>query len=242
MAQDTLLSVHALHTDIGHYKILQGVDLSVGASQTTVLVGRNGAGKTTTLNSVMGYRPPKQGQILFNKRDITRLRPDEVARMGVAYVPEDMAVFGDLTVLENLRLAHSGNRIPAKTIEWIGSLFPAIPKYLNTQVRFLSGGQKQMVSVSRAIVETRELIILDEPTKGLAPAIIQNMASALSELKAVGTTILLVEQNFAFARTLGDAVCVIEDGASVLQESMPIFEKDHALQERYLGLSLSEHG
>ena len=237
-----LLTLEGVHTHIGAYHILHGVDLVVPRGQVTLLLGRNGAGKTTTLRTIMGLWKASQGRVTFNGKDITRTETPQIAAMEVAYVPENMGVFADLTVKENLLLAarkasHIG-QLDARRLQWIFSLFPAVEKFWNQQAGKLSGGQKQMLAVARAIVEPRELLIVDEPSKGLAPAIINNMADAFSQLKASGVTILLVEQNINFAKRLGDSVAVMDNGQVVHAGSMQALAEDAALQHSLLGLAL----
>ena len=244
-SESTLLSLAGVHTHIGAYHILHGVDLDVPAGRTTLLLGRNGAGKTTTLRTIMGLWSASAGQVRFRGSDITKLATPDIARLGIAYVPENMGVFADLTVRENLVLAARGARdadaIDAERLRWIEELFPAMKKFRDHPAGLLSGGQKQMLAVSRAIVEPRELILIDEPSKGLAPSIIRNMLDAFRQLKAAGATILLVEQNFAFARELGDTVAVMEDGRIVHRGSLSALAADESLQQRLLGLSLGAH-
>ena len=239
---DMLLKMEGVHTHIGAYHILHGVDLQVPKGQLTLLLGRNGAGKTTTLRTIMGLWPASQGRVTFKQRDITALSTPEIAGLGVAYVPETMGIFSDLTVKENMLLAARNARRASQMDEarlaWIFRLFPAVEKFWNHPAGKLSGGQKQMLAVARAIVEPRELLIVDEPSKGLAPAIINNMIDAFAQLKATGTTILLVEQNINFAKRLGDTVAVMDNGRVVHAGSMAVFAKDEALQHSLLGLAI----
>ena len=239
---DALLELKGVHTHIGAYHILHGVDLVVPKGQLTMLLGRNGAGKTTTLRTIMGLWQASQGSIHFNGRDITRLHTPQIAGLNIAYVPENMGIFADLTVKENLllaaRKASNAAQMDAARLQWIFRLFPAVEKFWNHPAGKLSGGQKQMLAVSRAIVEPRELLIIDEPSKGLAPAIINNMIEAFQQLKASGVTILLVEQNINFAKRLGDTVAVMDDGRVVHSGTMAALAQDEALQQRLLGLSL----
>ena len=244
-ASQPLLTLEGVHTHIGAYHILHGVDLQVPANQLTMLLGRNGAGKTTTLRTIMGLWHASQGRVMLGGQDITGRATPDIAQAGVAYVPENMGIFSDLSVKENMVLAARGARtvddIDTARLEWIFGLFPAMKKFWNHPAGKLSGGQKQMLAVSRAIVEPRQLLLIDEPSKGLAPAIIQNMIAAFKELKAAQTTILLVEQNFNFARQLGDSVAVMDDGRVVHSGSMAALAEDEALQARLLGLSLGAH-
>lgn len=241
----SVLRLHDVHTHIGAYHILHGVSLEVPAGQVTVLLGRNGAGKTTTLRTIMGLCPASTGTIALGDHTIEKWATPDIARLGLAYVPETMGIFTDLTVQENMVLAARSARhasdLASPRLEWIFTLFPALKKFWLYPAGKLSGGQKQMLSVARAIIEPRELILIDEPSKGLAPAIVQNLISALRELKAQHTTILLVEQNFQMARALGDTVAVMDDGRVVHRGTMAALADDVALQHRLLGLSLGAH-
>ncbi|WP_422378112.1 ABC transporter ATP-binding protein [Roseibium sp.] len=238
---DNLLTLSGVHTHIGPYHILQGVDLTVPVGGVTVLLGRNGAGKTTTLRTIMGLWTASQGDIRFEDHVITRLSTPEISRRGIAFVPEDMGIFTDLTVAENMILAAARGPLDTKRLAWIKELFPPIGTFWNSSAGTLSGGQKQMLSVARAIIEPRRLILIDEPTKGLAPAIIRAMTDALRELKETDTTILLVEQNFAMASSIGDTVAVMDDGRIIHSGSMQELSNDAGLQEKLMGLSLEAH-
>ncbi|MBK6008448.1 ABC transporter ATP-binding protein [Ramlibacter ginsenosidimutans] len=239
---ENLLELSGVHTHIAAYHILHGVDLVVPRGQLTMLLGRNGAGKTTTLRTIMGLWRASQGRVTFGGQDITQLATPQIAGLGVAYVPENMGIFADLTVKENMVLAARGARnvaqIDSARLQWIFSLFPAVEKFWNHPAGKLSGGQKQMLAVSRAIVEPRELLIIDEPSKGLAPAIINNMIDAFAQLKSQGVTILLVEQNINFAKRLGDTVAVMDNGVVVHAGSMKALADDEELQQSLLGLAL----
>ena len=239
---DPLLTLDGVQTHIGAYHILHGVDLAVPRGQLTMLLGRNGAGKTTTLRTIMGLWRASTGRIGFNGQDITQLPTPAIAALNIAYVPETMGIFSDLTVKENMLLAarsakHAGQMEGAR-LQWIFKLFPAVEKFWNHPAGKLSGGQKQMLAVARAIVEPRELLIVDEPSKGLAPAIINNMIDAFQQLKASGVTILLVEQNIHFAKRLGDHVAVMDNGVVVHAGAMQALAEDQALQRSLLGLVL----
>ncbi len=239
---DALLKLQGVHTHIGAYHILHGVDLLVPRAQLTMLLGRNGAGKTTTLRTIMGLWHASQGSVTFGQRNITALNTPEIAALSIAYVPENMGIFSDLTVKENMllaaRQARRASQMDEARLKWIFSLFPAVEKFWNHPAGKLSGGQKQMLAVARAIVEPRELLIVDEPSKGLAPAIINNMIDAFAQLKATGTTILLVEQNISFAKRLGDRVAVMDNGRVVHAGAMQALAEDEALQHSLLGLAL----
>lgn len=239
---ENLLTLSGVHTHIGAYHILHGVDLAVPRGQLTMLLGRNGAGKTTTLRTIMGLWHASKGSISFAGRDITAMPTPQIAALNIAYVPENMGIFADLTVKENMLLAarHAkhARQIDDTRLKWIFSLFPAVEKFWNHPAGKLSGGQKQMLAVSRAIIEPRELLIVDEPSKGLAPVIVNNMIDAFAQLKAGGVTILLVEQNINFAKRLGDTVAVMDNGIVVHAGSMQALAQDEELQHSLLGLAL----
>jgi branched-chain amino acid transport system ATP-binding protein len=242
---EPLLQLSGVHTHIGAYHILHGVDLSVPEGAVTMLLGRNGAGKTTTLRTIMGLWRASQGQVRFRGEALERRATPDIATAGIAYVPENMGIFTDLTVRENLLLAARAARherdIDAARLHWIFGLFPALQTFWLYPAGKLSGGQKQMLAIARAICEPRALLLIDEPSKGLAPSIIANLVKALRELKAQKTTILLVEQNFNMARALGDHVAVMDDGRVVHHGRMSALAADEALQQRLLGLSLGAH-
>ena len=237
-----LLELQGVHTHIGAYHILHGVDLVVPKGQLTMLLGRNGAGKTTTLRTIMGLWHASKGKITCAGQDITQSQTPDIASRGIAYVPENMGIFSDLTVKENMLLAAQNakraSQMDTARLDWIFKLFPAVGKFWNHPAGKLSGGQKQMLAVARAIVEPRELLIVDEPSKGLAPAIINNMIDAFAELKATGTTLLLVEQNINFAKRLGDTVAVMDNGRVVHAGSMEALAEDETLQHSLLGLAI----
>lgn len=238
---EPLLALSGVHTHIAQYHILHGVDLQVPQGGMTVLLGRNGAGKTTTLRTIMGLWKASRGSIRFDGREIAAMATPDIAQSGIAYVPESMAIFADLTVRENLYLAARAGEMDSARLEWIFGIFPALKKFWTYPAGNLSGGQKQMVAIARAIIEPRKLLLVDEPTKGLAPAIIQGMIGAFRELKATDTTVLLVEQNFNFVRELGDTVAVMDDGRIVHAGTMAELSEDRGLQQKLLGLSLDNH-
>ncbi len=244
-----MLQLQDVHTHIGAYHILHGVELEVAAGQVTMLLGRNGAGKTTTLRTIMGLWAASAGAVLFKGRSIGgpqgQWRTPEIAQAGIAYVPESMGIFTDLSVKENMVLAARAVRraeeLDSRRLEWIFGLFPALKKFWLYPAGKLSGGPKQMLAVARAIVEPRELLLIDEPSKGLAPSIINNLIDAFRQLKAQDTTILLVEQNFQMAKTLGDGVAVMDNGRIVHAGAMAQLAEDEVLQHKLLGLSLGAH-
>ena len=240
-----VLQLEAVQTHIGAYHILHGVDLAVPEGEVTMLLGRNGAGKTTTLRTIMGLWAASAGSIHCKGQPIHGRATPEIAQAGIAYVPESMGIFGDLTVQENIvlaaRAARRASELDSTRLDWIFSLFPALKKFWLYPAGKLSGGQKQMLAVARAIVEPRALILIDEPSKGLAPSIINNLIACFRELKKQRTTILLVEQNFSMAKALGDSVAVMDNGRVVHSGSMTELAGDEGLQQRLLGLSLGAH-
>ncbi|CAN0656344.1 nonpolar-amino-acid-transporting ATPase (plasmid) [Nitratireductor aquimarinus] len=235
---EPVLKLKGVETDIAQYHILKKVDLDVPRGSVTMLLGRNGVGKTTTLRTIIGHWQARAGSITFDGNDITRLPVPDRARAGIGFVPEDMGIFADLTVEENMILAAISGPLDAARRDWLFSVFPPLRTFWNAAAGNLSGGQKQMLSIARAMAERRTLYLIDEPTKGLAPAIISTMVGALRELKAQGASILMVEQNFAVAKALGDHAAVMDDGRIVWTGSMAELANDAILQERLMGLSM----
>ena len=238
---EPLLSLSAVHTHVGRYHILQGVDFQVPEGRLTVLLGRNGAGKTTTLRTVLGLWRASAGVVRFAGRDITRLPTPDIARLGIAYVPETTGVFTRLTVGENLRLGTRSGRFEPARLQAVLDLFPILEQKWADRAGDLSGGQKQMLAVGRAMVEEQRLLVVDEPSKGLAPAVIDRLIGGFARLRDARATVLLVEQNFHMARSLGDGVAVMDEGRVVHAGAMADLAADEALQARLLGLSLASH-
>jgi len=240
-AEQPLLALAGVHTHIGPYHILHGVDLLVPKGGITMLLGRNGAGKTTTLRTIMGLWQASAGEIRFDGRNLAGLETPDVARLDIAYVPENMGIFSDLTVRENLFLAARQGPLDNARLDRIFGYMPALKTFWQQPAGLLSGGQKQMLSIARAMVEPRRLLLVDEPSKGLAPTIIQNLILAFHALRDDGAAILLVEQNFNFASNVGDTVAVMDNGRVLHAGSMSDLVADEALQTRLLGLSLDSH-
>lgn len=238
---DALLTLENIRTDIAQYHILKGVSFSVPRGQVTMLLGRNGVGKTTSLRTIMGLWQAKEGMLTFDGADITDAPISARARAGIGFVPEDMGIFGDLSVEENMVLAATNGMPDPTRLEWLFSAFPALRTFWKSQAGALSGGQKQMLSIARAMIEDRKLYLIDEPTKGLAPAIISTMVGALRTLKQQGATVLMVEQNFSVAKALGDQAVVMDDGVVVWTGAMAELAESSALQERLMGLSMEAH-
>lgn len=234
---EPLLQVEGIHTYIGKHHILQGVSFEVFSGYVTVLLGRNGAGKTTSLRSVMGLLPPSQGRILFKNRAIQHMKPFEIARLGIGFVPEDRGLFNFLTVEENFRVATLEEKgKTAERLEFILDVFPDLKKFWKSKAGVLSGGQKQMLAIARPLVNKNELLLIDEPSKGLAPIIIEHLIGAIHRLKEQAM-IILVEQNFYMASKLGNDFYLFDDGRTVYRGQMEELIRDEALKKKYLGIS-----
>jgi branched-chain amino acid transport system ATP-binding protein len=237
---DVLLRVEGVFTNIGRYRILHGVDFSVRRGRVTALLGRNGAGKTTTLRTIMGLWKARLGKIVFDGQPITALETPHIARRGIAYVPENMGIFGKLTVRENMLLATGRTGFAQDQLDRVLQSFPALKMKWDSPAGSLSGGQKQMLAIGRAIIEPRRLLLIDEPTKGLSPAMVDQLVAALLRLKRENTTILLVEQNFRVAEAVGDDVAVMDEGRIIHAGEMAALATNHGLQHRLLGLSVAD--
>lgn len=231
---DYILDVQDIHTFIGQYHILQGVNVRVPKGSITALLGRNGAGKTTTLKSILGLASPREGKVIFDGREVQGMRPFEIASMGMGFVPEHRAIFRDLTVEENLKLAERGRGDYLRKKDFIFNLFPDLQRLIALPGASLSGGQQQMLAIARALVADNKLLLIDEPSEGLAPVIIENMMSAIRELSKE-STIVLVEQNFLVASQLAAYYVIIEEGRSVQEGKMKDLVNDKAAIHRYLG-------
>jgi branched-chain amino acid transport system ATP-binding protein len=209
-----MLKVEHLHTYYGESHVLQGIDLSVAPAQCVAVLGRNGAGKTTTLRSVLGLTPARRGRVVFNGIDITRLPTHRIVKLGIAFVPEDRGIFPTVTVEEHLALAYSASkhRPRRKPIEHVFEIFPRLAERRRSLGGQLSGGEQQMLAIGRALVAGPDLMILDEPSEGLAPVVIEKLEAVLKDVKASGIPVLLVEQNYHLATQLADYVYVLSQG------------------------------
>ncbi len=237
-----LLTVKDMHTFIGQFHILQGINLEIPAGKVTVLIGRNGAGKTTTLRSIIGLNPPTADSLVeFNGEKINGMPPYVIARKGIGFVPEDQGIFSDLTVEENFRLAMlKDDKETFDRKDWILSeIFPDLTKKLHNKAGSLSGGQKQMLSIGRALVNDNKVLLIDEPSKGLAPIIVETLANAIKMIKD-RTTVVLVEQNFWLASAVGERYYIIDDGRTAHQGAMADLINNKELQQRYLGIGTKE--
>jgi len=226
-----LLEVRDVHTYIGQFHILQGVTVTVPKGTITALLGRNGAGKTTTLKTILGLTPPRQGQVILDGREIQGRRSFDIAAMGIGFVPENRAIFRDLSVAENLAIAERKKGDLARKEDLIYGLFPDLKRLIKLGGDHLSGGQQQMLAIARALVADNKLLLIDEPSEGLAPVLIEQMIAAIHQLSAE-TTVLLVEQNFIVASQLAQHYVIIEEGRSVKSGNMADLINDRATIHR----------
>ncbi len=229
-----ILEVDSIHTFIGQFHILEGVSLRVPQGSITALLGRNGAGKTTTLRSIIGLNAPREGRVTFNGHEINGRPAYEIAALGIGYVPEHRAVFRDLTVEENLKIAERKRNDLASKADFIFEVFPDLKKFYKLSGGQLSGGQQQMLSIARALVADNSLLLIDEPSEGLAPVIVENIVAALRRLSD-RVTVLLVEQNFRMASSIADRYYIVDDGRTVHEGAMKELVGNKELVAKYLG-------
>jgi branched-chain amino acid transport system ATP-binding protein len=232
-----LLEVEEIHTAYGFSRVLFGISLEVQEGECVCLLGRNGVGKTTTMRSVMGLTPPTAGRVRFKSRDITGRPPYRIARAGIGFVPEDRRIFAELSVWENLDVA---KRVAARSGRWtidaVFELFPVLAPLRDRQGGFLSGGEQQMLTIARTLMGNPELLLLDEPSEGLAPLVVEALLARIGELKAQGLTILLAEQGVDFSLALADRVYVLEKGTVRFTGAAATLKSDPALLDRLLSL------
>jgi branched-chain amino acid transport system ATP-binding protein len=232
-----ILEVREVYTFYGLSQVLFGVSLAVAAGECVCLVGRNGVGKTTTMRSIMGLTPARQGHVVWKGRDITGRAPYEIAGLGIGFVPEDRRIFADLTVWENLDVAarrRGGNQ--GWTLERVFDLFPKLRELVNRQGGFLSGGEQQMLTIARTLMGNPELLLLDEPSEGLAPLVVDHLKEQIGRLAREGMTILLAEQNVDFCLDLADRVYVLEKGHIRYEGTARAFREDESIRAQYLAL------
>jgi branched-chain amino acid transport system ATP-binding protein len=232
-----LLIVDNIHTFIGQFHILEGVSVRVPRGSITVLLGRNGAGKTTTLKSIIGLTPPREGKIIFDGLEIQGKHTYNIANLGIGYVPEHRAIFSQLSVLENLKLAERKKGDFERRSDSIFELFPDLKRLYKLPGNHLSGGQQQMLAVALALVPENKLLLIDEPSEGLAPILIQQMMEAIVALSK-NTTVLLVEQNFIMASQIAQQYTIIDDGVSVMAGKMKDLVEQPDIIHHYLGASI----
>ena len=234
---DTLLKADGIHTFIGHHHILQGVSFEAKTDGVTVLLGRNGAGKSTTLRLSWDCCPPKKENSFTKAKPIQAKKPHQIARMGIGFVPENMGIFSELTVEENMQVAMlKDDDATRRRLKDVLQMFTALKEFWKTKAGNLSGGQKQMLAIARAIVNETSLLLIDEPTKGLAPIIINSLIDAINQIKQ-HSVVLLVEQNFYMASQVGDHFYILDDGKVVRSGRMQDLVEDEELQSRYLGIT-----
>jgi branched-chain amino acid transport system ATP-binding protein len=232
-----LLELEEVYTAYGLSRVLFGISLHVNQGECVCLLGRNGVGKTTTLRSVMGLTPPSAGRVRFKSRDITAWPPYRVARAGIGFVPEDRRVFAELSVWENLEVAGRAAARPGRfTIDGVFKLFPVLRELRNRQGGFLSGGEQQMLTIARTLMGNPEVLLLDEPSEGLAPLVVKALLTQIAELKAQGLTILLAEQGVEFSLALADRVYVLEKGAVRFTGAAAVLKSDRALLDQLVSL------
>ncbi len=232
----SLLAVEDIHTYYGEAHILQGVSLTAAEGEVVTLIGRNGAGKTTTLRSIMGIARPRRGHVRVRGEDITALGTHEIARRGIAWIPEERRVLPNLTVLENLRLGMLGSsaRNGADVLEEIFSYFPRLRERIDHRGRFLSGGEQQMLALARGLVSRPSVMLVDEPTEGLAPLLVQSLTEILADINRRGTTILLVEQTLEVALRLSHRLYIMDQGRIQFEGTPDALRRDPTIQRRFL--------
>lgn len=233
----SVLSVEDVYAAYGASQVLFGVSLEIAAGECVCLLGRNGVGKTTTMRSIMGLTPPSRGRIVWKGQEIAGRRPYEIARLGIGFVPEDRRIFSDLSVAENLEVARRrGNGSARWTAERVFDLFPDLREIADRKGGFLSGGQQQMLTVARTLMTNPELLLLDEPSEGLAPMVVERLLEQVARLKSEGMTILLAEQNVQFSLALAERVYVLEKGQIRYRGTAAEFRADPSLQQRFLAV------
>jgi branched-chain amino acid transport system ATP-binding protein len=235
-APDAILTVEDIYTAYGLSQVLFGVSIEVKRGECVCLLGRNGVGKTTTMRSIIGLTPPARGRVVWKGRDVTGRAPYQIARAGIGFIPEDRRIFAELTVWENLDVATRGGRDGGWTIERVFDLFPKLRELVGRQGGFLSGGEQQMLTIARTLMGNPELLLLDEPSEGLAPLVVLHLKEQIARLKQDGLTILLAEQNVDFSLDLADRVYVLEKGHIRYHGTAREFRADDAIRHQYLAL------
>jgi branched-chain amino acid transport system ATP-binding protein len=230
------LVVEEIHTFYGLSQVLFGVALDVAPGECVCPLGRNGVGKTTTMRSIIGLTPPRRGRVVWKGREVTGRPPYQIARAGIGFIPEDRRIFADLTVWENLDVASRGGRNGGWTVERVFSLFPTLRELVDRQGGFLSGGEQQMLTIARTLMGNPELLLLDEPSEGLAPLVVEHLKEQIARLKQEGLTILLAEQNVGFSLDLADRVYVLEKGHIRFEGTAREFRDNDTIRQQYLAL------
>jgi branched-chain amino acid transport system ATP-binding protein len=234
----SLLELHDVHAAYGISRVLFGISLAVAPGECVCLLGRNGVGKTTTMRAIMGLTPPSSGRVVWKGRDIAGRAPFRIAREGIGFVPEDRRIFAELTVMENLEVAARAARRPGPwNVDRVCGLFPSLLELADRQGGFLSGGEQQMLTIGRTLMGNPELLLLDEPSEGLAPLVVENLLEQVGVLKREGLTILLAEQGVDFSLALADRVYVLEKGAVKFSGEAASLRDDPQLRDDLLALS-----
>ena len=239
VAEEPLLSVEDVYASYGRSTVLRGVTLAVERGEVVSLLGRNGAGKTTTLRTIAGVLKPERGTITFDGEDVTDLADFEISRRGISYVAEDRAIFPDLTVAENLRMGQVAGKNGILTLSEVYDLLPRLEERRSLPASNLSGGEQQMLVIARALLNPTELLLLDEPTEGLAPQIVQRIRELIEDISEMGVPILLVEQNLDVAIATSDRCYILDKGAVVFEGDIDELEADEEIQQEHLGLGVS---
>jgi len=236
--QIPMLELHSLNSHYGRAHILSDLSFQVGAGEVVSLLGRNGAGKTTTVKSIMQLVKPSSGKVKFNDTELTRLAAHQVAKLGIGYVPEERRIFTDLTILENLEVGRQPVRegLPAWTVERLFDLFPNLAERRNNRGKALSGGEQQMLSIARTLMGNPRLLLLDEPSEGIAPVIVEQMAQTILTLKQEKLSVLLSEQNLHFARLVSDRAVIIESGEKKYDGTFTDLEANPDIRDAYLSV------
>lgn len=233
-----MLKLVDVHTYYGESHVLQGVSLEVKEGSVVALLGRNGMGKTTTLHSIIGFTPPRSGKVIFKGKELTGLQPHQIAQMGVALVPQGRRIFPSLSVRENLTMAaRSRGKEDAWSLDRVYSLFPILKERANLKGSLLSGGEQQMLSFARALMTNPDLILIDEPSEGLAPLIVRELKGVIGQLHQSDFSILLVEQNMTLALGVADHVYIINKGVIVYESSSEELRDNEEVKAGYLGFS-----
>jgi branched-chain amino acid transport system ATP-binding protein len=233
-----ILELVDIHTYYGESHVLWGVSLKLEQGSVVAILGRNGMGKTTIIHSIIGFAPPRQGKVLLKEKDVTNLQPNRIARMGVALVPQGRRIFSSLSVKENITIGARGSeQTDAWTLDKIYAMFPRLKERSHHKGNLLSGGEQQMLTISRALMTNPDLLLMDEPSEGLAPLIVKELGNTIKDLNQRGLSILLVEQNINLALAVADYVYIVQKG-KIVHECTPVeLEKDEKIKEMYIGVS-----
>ncbi|MBD8875858.1 ABC transporter ATP-binding protein [Roseibium polysiphoniae] len=233
-----MLEINAVHSFYGKAHILNDLSFSVGKGEVVALLGRNGAGKTTTMKSIMQLVRPRSGTVLFNGKDITGVSPHKVAQLGLGYVPEERRIFTDLTILENLEVGRQKPRegAPVWTVDALFDLFPNLSERRANRGKALSGGEQQMLTIARTLMGNPSLLLLDEPSEGIAPVIVEEMAQTILKFKSQGLTVIISEQNLHFAKIVADRAVIIEGGQKKFDDSFDALEQQPEVRDAYLSV------